>query len=380
MPGIDLSTLFQADPAAQELGLGFLGQEKDMNKARLAQQLFETDKQRQMLPLELQGKQLSNQTAQAQIPGLQAQSEKQQLDTRFSRETLGPKIESELSKYKGQMSDSQLKELTNAGQAYMQAGPLLDRMPGVVTHAAAKQILGNFYRPEFDQIPANALGQVISHFGETMVAAQSKYVQQLGLLGAKNEGAKDVAGINANARVEAARIAAAAKIRGYDNEIAQIREKAKLGTYPQRASYYIDKAHQLAEEAAFAEDEQIKKALLERAKMFGQIANEAQQVDLAAKAAAAQEANKGKPDLGGFGIPTVTPPGQAPGAQVPGMAPGVNPTVAPSSGSPAQNRNGRTGKQMDTATYQRWFNAAKAANPNMSDAAIEQEAMKRGYK
>lgn len=334
MPGIDLSTLFQADPAAQELGLGFLGQEKDMNKARLAQQLFETDKQRQMLPLELQGKQLSNQTAQAQIPGLQAQSEKQQLDTRFSRETLGPKIESELSKYKGQMSDSQLKELTNAGQAYMQAGPLLDRMPGVVTHVAAKQILGNFYRPEFDQIPANALGQVISHFGETMVAAQSKYVQQLGLLGAKNEGAKDVAGINANARVEAARVAAAAKIRGYDNELVQIREKAKLGSYPQRASYYIDKAHQLAEEAAFSEDEQVKKALLERAKMFGQIANEAQQMDLAARAAAAQETNKGKPDLGGFGIPTVTPPGQAPGAQVPGMNPGVNPAVAPSGQAP----------------------------------------------
>lgn len=334
MPGIDLNSLFQADPAAQELGLGFLGQEKQMNQANLAHKLFETQKGQATLPLELEQKRLANQTTQAQLPGIAADSESRQIDTRFKKETLAPKIEAELSKLKGQISDSQFKELTNTGQAYMQAGPLLDRMPGVVTHAAAKQILGNFYRPEFDRVPANALGQVISNFGEAMVAAQSKYVQQLGLLGAKNEGAKEVAGINANARVEAARVAAAAKIKQLDSQIAQIREKAKLGGYPQRASFYIDEAHKLAEEAAFAEDEQIKRALLERAKVFGQIANEAQQMDLAGKAAAAQEANKGKPDLGGFGIPTVTPPGQAPGAQVPGMNPNVAPSSQAPSGSP----------------------------------------------
>lgn len=335
MPAMDLNTLFQSDPAAQELGLGFLGQEKQMNQATLAQKLFETERQKQLLPLDIQQRQLANKATEAQIPGMQADSEKRQIDTRFARDTIVPKIQAEMSSLKGKISEAELKEITNAGQAYLQAGPLLDKMPGVVSHAAARQILGNFYRPEFDQVPPEALGQVISYFGEGMVAGQAKYVQQLGLLDRKLGSAERVAETKSAAQIEAARISAAARTRQFNQDVmeAQAALKAKFGNYPQQAAYYKDKARQVAQEAAFTGDEQDKRRLLQMANIYGDMAEEAMHQERLKAIAAQQEANRSKPDVSAFDIPTVTPPAMPPGGPRPSGS-GNNPTVAPSGQTP----------------------------------------------
>lgn len=331
---VELNTLFQSDPAAQELGLGFLNHERRLNEANIAQKMFETQKGLATLPYDIESKRLRNETTSAQLPGIRATSGKLEDDARFSRETLGSKIEAELKKYSGQMSDAQLKELTNAGQAYAQAGKLLENLPGPASHAAAKQILGQFYRPEFDQVPPHMLGKVVSFFGDEMINAQDKYVQQLGLLAGKTGSAERIAESKNATTLEAARIAAAAKIRAFDKDIIEAREaaKAKFGNYPQRAGYYISKAIEAAKEAANIEDPDVRKAMLERADLFEQIAQQAHIIDLAKPRQAAEEANRAKPALGAFDIPTVTPPGKTPGEGI--VTPGNNPNVKPSTQTP----------------------------------------------
>ena len=312
MPGIDLNSLFQSDPAAQELGLGFLGQERQMNDAKLAQQLFETEKGRAMLPLDMAGKQASTDFTKSQTTG-------QDITNQYDRQNMHTKLMQNFQNLRKSISENDLAEIENAGKAYTQAGALLEQMPGVATHAAAKQILGQYYRPEFDQIHPTALGTVINNLGYTMGQMKTfdpEYQLKQKQIDAANESKKYVADRAAQAKIDAANIAARSKVQQLDNELAKIREKAKTGSYSQQSGYYTDLAQQAAVQAAQTEDEEAKQALLKRAQVFAQIAEDAKNQEIQKAVAAAIEANRKNIDpnaLQGGQIRSVTPPGKAGG-------------------------------------------------------------------
>lgn len=172
---MDLQTLFQSDPAAQELGLQQFAQEKQRRDAELASLLQRTQQQGEMHPLEMQQRRIGNQMQEAQIPGIQAQNSITQDKASISRNTLPQQLEEAFAKHKGTMSDIQLKELINAGQRYGQVGALLGSIPGPARAAAAKQLLGDLYRPEFDQYNPNDLADTVSTIGEWMSKAGDKF-------------------------------------------------------------------------------------------------------------------------------------------------------------------------------------------------------------
>ena len=172
---MDLQTLFQSDPAAQELGLQQFAQEKQRRDAELASLLQRTQQQGEMHPLEMQQRRIGNQMQEAQIPGIQAQNSITQDKASISRNTLPQQLEEAFAKHKGSMSDLQLKELNNAGQRYGQVGALLGNIPGPARAAAAKQLLGDLYRPEFDQYNPNELADTVSTIGEWMTKAGTKF-------------------------------------------------------------------------------------------------------------------------------------------------------------------------------------------------------------
>jgi hypothetical protein len=175
---MDLNTLFQSDPAAQELGLRQIADERAHNKATLEQLMQSMQQKGQMFPEELRARQLGNQATEAQLPGLQAQSSLSQDKASLSRNTMAQQLEEAFAKHKGNMSDAQVKELTNAGQRYGQVGAMLGAIPGPARASAAKQLLGDLYRPEFDQYNPNDLADTVSTLGQWMTETGSKFQLQ----------------------------------------------------------------------------------------------------------------------------------------------------------------------------------------------------------
>jgi len=98
---MDLTNLFQADPAAQELGLKQIGDERAYAAARLQDLLQKSQQSQEMHPLEMQRARTSNAMQEAQLPGLQAQSSLNQDKASLSRRTLPQQLEEAFAKHKG---------------------------------------------------------------------------------------------------------------------------------------------------------------------------------------------------------------------------------------------------------------------------------------
>lgn len=317
----DLSTLFQSDPAAQEIGLKQIGDQRAQAAAQLADMLQATQQKGQMNPLLLKQQELANQTTQAQMPGLEAQSSMLADKANISRSTIPQQLEEAMRKHRTSMTDADFKEIGQTGQAFSQVGEYLSGIPVPARHAAAKQMLGQMYRPEFDNYNPNDLVDTLQQTGKWMNEAAAKFQLQQAGLAQKGANAENVAAINNRGKVEAAKIAADAKIKQYTQEFIEL--KAKFGSYPQQAAFYSNKALEVATTAANVADEQQQRQLLQLANIYGQMANAAQEQEVKKANAAAVEANKAKPDLNPLGIPTVTPPGG-----------GNNPAAAPSTQTP----------------------------------------------
>ena len=317
----DLSTLFQSDPAAQEIGLKQIGDQRAMAAAQLQELLQSTQQKGQMNPLLLKQQEIANQTQQAQIPGLQAQSSLAQDKAGISRSTIPQQLEEAMRKHRTSMTDADFKEIGQTGQAFSQVGEYLSGIPVPARHAAARQMLGQMYRPEFDKYNPNDLVDTLQQTGKWMNEAATKFqMQQAGIL-AKTGSAERIAADKNAVELEKAKIAAAAKTQQYSKEFLEL--KAKFGQYPQQAAFYNNKALEVAQAMADVTEPEQKAHLKEMANVYSQMANAAQQQEIQKAVASAIEANKAKPDLNPLGIPTVTPPGG-----------GNNPNVAPSTQSP----------------------------------------------
>lgn len=315
---VNLQTLFQSDPAAQELGLGMIQDQRAQDQMTLEKLMMEMQQKKAGFAEEQRRAKLSNDTIEAQLPGQRATSDLTQDKARFSRETLGASIADQLKTYEGKLQKQDLDELINAGQAYAQAGRgLMSWGPGGVSKEQAKKLLGKFYRDEFDNIPPQYLPQVLSDLGDSMIEAQGKYQQQFGLKGL------DIAGKSA---IEDKKIQARKDIEEFKGALRSKLEsmKASAKKDPKTARAI---ANQLFLAAQQEQDTDRKAVLMEQANQFNEIAFA--EIDRRAQATAAT-----KPDLGAMNIPTnpapVTPglPGAQPQAPIQNNPATADPNLA----------------------------------------------------
>lgn len=182
-------------------------------------------------------------------------------------------------------------------------------------------------------------------------------------LGADRQQADSTARIHAGATIRSAEISKESHLQGIDKEIAggkylknnpmYLLQKALYGGNFEQASVAARQAAAMAKQEG---DE-------EGAKMYEVMAQDYYQKAINKAQAAAVEANRAKPNLNALGIESVTPIGN-PGVPTPSPQPA--PAASP--------------KLMSPDAYKRWHDAAKAANPKLSDAEIMAEAQKRGYR
>ena len=256
--------------------------------------------------IELKAKQLGNTGTELRNTGLAAQNKALELDNRFTEETLGPRIQDTLAQYRGKMSKQDFDELVNTGNIYSQVGQMLYDMPGVATHAKAREILKDRYLPEFDQVPPQALGGVIRYMGQNMSKLQPDFVKKQALESLKIEGKRSIEDEKADRAKELAAYKGALQ-----EKLAQLRINAEKNPSTARGI-----SNKLFEAAQKEQDPERKALLMEQAAGFNDIAF----AELERRAAAA---NANKPDLGKFGIetnpvpPTPSLPGNQPKPQTP---------------------------------------------------------------
>lgn len=305
---IDLQTLFQSDPAAQEMGLKMIGEQRAADKASLEQMLMKMDQEKQMFPHELRAKELGNQTREAQLPGIMESTRAQRLDNDFNEQTLNPRIQQSLAQYKGKMTKEQYDDLVNTGNIFTQAGQMLEDIPGLASHSRAREVLKDKYLPEFDQVPPQALGRVIRYMGQNMSQLQPDFVKKQALEAQKIEGKKSIEEEKADRAKELAAYKASLQ-----EKLTQAKTTAQKDPATARAL-----ANKLFLAAQQETDGDRKAMLMEQAQAFNEIAF----AEIERRAAAT---NAAKPDLGKLGIETNPLPAtpSIPGAQ-PSQAPAAN--------------------------------------------------------
>lgn len=203
----DLNSMYSGPLAAR------MAQDNYDQKGQLAQMLLQSQQQKNqedatIAPLRAQFQQGQNDAQAAQLPGLKALSRSHQLTTDVSEQTHDAHIADELGKYQGLKTSRELQQITQAANAYGQVGAFLGSIPGPARQAAAKQLLGTMWRPEFEQYNVQDLPDVLSTAGKWMSTAQTQYQQALGKQGAVNEGRVDAATVRSDAQVKAAQIRA----------------------------------------------------------------------------------------------------------------------------------------------------------------------------
>lgn len=311
---IDLQTLFQSDPAAQELGLKLVGDDRAQSKASLEQMMMKMDQERQMFPHKLKEAELANETGMAQLPGIRESARGLKLRNDFDEQTLGPRIQEALSGYRGKMTKQDYDELINTGNIFTQAGQMLYDIPGVASHARAKEILKDKYLPEFDQVPAAALGGVIKYLGQNMVNLQPDFVKKQALEGLKIEGKNELADKKAERDKELAAYKAA-----LNEKLVKLKEQAKQSKDPATARAIANKLFLAAQQEA---DPDRKAELMEQAQGFNEIA-------FAEIERRAQATNANKPNLPALGIETnpMPPAPSLPGTQSSAQTPTQKPAT-----------------------------------------------------
>lgn len=270
-----------------------------------------------MNPLKVQEKTLGNATTLAQLPGVVANSEKAGLDTKMAKDSYTSKLDDMIKGYQFKNKERELAQLEMGGRAYMQAEPMLASVPPPARHAAAKRLLGEFYQPEFDQVPPEKLGQVLNFVGSEMMQSQQKLYQASQIADKKG----DVA-----LQINDKRIQSQKELAAYKAALAEKTAAAKKSGDPKT---YQAAATELLKAAAAEDDPERKMELVQQAQQF---------VDLnqAAMVARGQAGQTGKVDTGAVtGLPTMPGP-QTPQVTVPGMAP----KSPPIENNPATKKNG----------------------------------------
>lgn len=304
----DLRSLMQIAPstAAYFTGQEFADsrQKEQLEQQKLAQTIQDlkasAEQAKQMNPLLLEQQRLKNQTSQAELPGVVADSTLKGINADFAKQTKETKVEEAKTK----LDADRAKLFDTRSKQFMELAPILEAIP---THlgqrsAAAIQMLGQIGL-DVNSPQAKVLLQspetmpaVMKKIAQRMAEQSSAYIQAMDTTKLSRESAERIAkGNNATQiqmnrdRIESAERRAASK--------QQIQDDVKqLVAQVQAGKLSFEKAAAAFEIKSFLEkDPELKQEYAEMARKF-------EEANLKAKNAAAQ----GKPDVAGMGIPTQT--------------------------------------------------------------------------
>jgi hypothetical protein len=199
------------NPELYQRGEQALNISRDQSLQNLMRDRQTYDQNEQKFPETLRGLQLGNDTAAAQLPGVQAQSETLQRNNRLGAATEDEALNELIASYDDKKNARELKQLQDAGTAYGQASAVLESLPGPSRHAFAKQRLGANYLPDFEQIPPDQLPVVLKSIAERSTMISSRVQAELAKQAAASERALalEAARQQGRERVQAIRTAAA---------------------------------------------------------------------------------------------------------------------------------------------------------------------------
>lgn len=191
-------------------------------RQQLAQQMMieqqKAEQEAQMNPLKLEhqrlantGTDLANQTTSAQLPGVSAQSKKHVLDLDTATRTQQSNIDTTLSNNENTQGDNKEKSVERARKVLLDAGAQLEGVPAPFRAAAFRQLMEEGgVKPdhpltqqflEAAQKDPKGFPKIISNYAERLGA-------QAEAMSPAARSAKAVAGIQANAHIQGANIAA----------------------------------------------------------------------------------------------------------------------------------------------------------------------------
>ena len=163
----------------------------------------------------MQTQDLANQETQARIPGIQGQSASLQAKGQVDSANIDQAIQATRSDLMAKMTGNDAKMMTDFGGQLGQFGAMLGQVPPPARAAAVAQYAARFGMNQDSPIlqgllktDPEKLPDVIKTMGSSMVQMSSDYIKGAGLLGIKGQTATQVAGINAGAKIDAAKMRA----------------------------------------------------------------------------------------------------------------------------------------------------------------------------
>jgi hypothetical protein len=302
----------QGSIIGQQLGLQAFNQQQDQEAMQGAGELQKLFQAEQMNPLKLQQQSLDNQTAQAQLPGHQAQSRSLQQTADFGEATLPRKIKATNSGFDQEIDDDGLKMMENLAQRLLWSKDPKEQALGRQMIADSKEVyadkLKTGYSSDRDERKIRLQGQVQHGLLDKQIAAGRFEKSDT------NGGAKSVHDMIASGKL----------------------------SYEKAATMMQGSAAMLEIEAAAASDPQKQAEITQRAMQYRALADQFAQKAEALRGAGTANPRAGTASVGGLGLPENAARPTAPFAPVPGASAPAAP-AAPKQYTPGQTYTGKTG-------------------------------------
>ena len=282
-----LGAIFSLPPEATLQGMDLLGQLQQGNQQAIQSRGLQNTFDEQMNPLKVQRENLLNQTSEAQIPGLRADSEMRQRKNQMESLLNDDQIKSLKAKYKTEELQRHSADLEALGQLSLQLAETTWANPlGAAARAKAefeRSGHGKMWNPQWDTLPPDRLAMELNHMGAGIQATNTKLVQALQTQDARGRNALQLEDRRAANRsdIEAMKIKARAELQ--NTKVAATRSKDPTTLQALAAKYTM--------QANAETDPEVK------AQLFSQ-ANDAYEAAFGLTTGRVEAGQAGKPDIG----------------------------------------------------------------------------------
>lgn len=256
---VDLNTLFQngmGSFASVQAGSQLAqdeqaqAQKAEMQKQLMQEQVLKNQQTAAMNPLDQMFRQGQVQQQQAQLPGIQAQSDMAGSQARVQQGQEASQIAATIAKNQDQIGEYGMKEMKRAGEIARQSAAILRTVPVMQRPAALQEIIQQYgangnsrFMQSFLKMDPNKMPDMIDQTGQGMAMASDNYITEIAKQKSVNEthiqtakiGAGATLGaaqISANSRLEAAKAAGEARMKVASAKMSTDQKLATLTSIP----------------------------------------------------------------------------------------------------------------------------------------------------
>lgn len=201
-----LADIYNGPVGAFVPGMQAIGRQQERDQITQADQQRRLDYDTQADPYRLRGLDLGNQTTEAQLPGILAQSSMTQRKDKMGAASYEAELKDLLSKHSADQMGNHVKEMQGLGELAITHGAATFAEPfGAAARTKAafeKAGHGDFWNPEWDTMPVSMLGDKLKQFGTDIHESSAGYQKALDSMNAKNATAKEIAELKAKTELE----------------------------------------------------------------------------------------------------------------------------------------------------------------------------------